>query len=239
MIHKKFIIIEGIDGCGKGTVINAIIDFLKKNKIKFIDLRENNSELKDCKAILTCEPTHHGTGKELRDKILKNLKEYTARQVAEKFTEDRNLLYENVIIPSLKNGLVVFQDRSLISTFVYQVNEAIKNNEKFSTTDIANMNKVAMENLPGLVIVQNVNPEVAHSRLTGRTDKQDDTEFEKMEFLKKNSEGYREGEWRHLFEDKGTDIEDLDCNAQIDIVKQNAVKIIIYYLKRNNLDLLN
>ena len=244
MLHKKFIVIEGIDGCGKGTVMNAIIDFLKRNKIRFLDLRERKEDLasssgltKECSAILTCEPTHHGTGRELREKILRNLENYTARQVAEKFTEDRNILYEKTVIPALKKGMVVFQDRSVISTFVYQVNEAVKNNEKFSTGDIEKMNAVAMENPPGLVIVQNVSPEAAHSRLSKRKEKQDNTEFEKIEFLKRNSEGYRKGEWRRLFAEKGTDIKDLDCNAGIDAVKQNAVKIIEDYLGKNGISL--
>jgi len=240
MIHEKFIIIEGIDGCGKGTVLNAIIDFLGKSKVKFLDLREKEADLtgnlpKGIQAIITCEPTHHGAGKELKEKILKNLSSYTAKQVAEKFAEDRNELYKKVIIPASEKGLLVIQDRSFISSFVYQLNQARANNEKFSEKDLEVMNKKALDNPPGLVIVQKVKPDIAFERLSGRKDKQDGTDFEKINFLRQNSAGYSAKWWRDLLESKGTEIIELDCNEEIGRVMQNAVNVIKGYCSKNNL----
>lgn len=241
-VNKNFIIIEGIDGAGKGTVLDAIVGFLFTSGFNLLDLRSEEADLTDknfflhkYRGVITCEPTGYETGREIRGVILKNLSSYTASQVAGKFTEDRKILYQKVIIPALKNGLVVIQDRSFISTLVYQANQAKKNKEGFGFNDIVQMNSIALENPPGLVIAQQVNPETAYARLNKRTEKMDNTDFEKMDFLRINAESYKSGDWRKILEAKGTEIVDLDCDAPVEKVKKNAVKIIKEYFKEAKL----
>ena len=241
VLHKKFIIIEGIDGAGKGVVSDAIKDFLESEGLRILDLRKENVDLrkkdeiffKKYDAILTCEPTYFGPGLELREEMLKNLPKYTARQVSEKFAEDRNILYEKVVIPALEKGMIVVQDRSVVSSLVYQVSQAIANKEKFTIEDVRKMNKTALSNPPWLIIVQDVEPETAFSRLHKRKEKQDDSDFEKIDALKRNAEGYRAKEWRELFRE-GTEIRDLDCNLEIDAVKINATRIVSDCLGKTN-----
>jgi len=243
-LHKKFIIVEGIDGAGKGVVTNTIANFLSKKSKGLLDLRKKDADLRKksedffrkYKIILTCEPTCHGTGKDLRNKILKNLTRYTARQVAKKFADDRDALYKKVLIPALKKGLIVVQDRSVVSSFVYQINQAIKNKEKLTIEDIKRMNKIALSNFPGLIIVQNVDPQIAYLRLHKRKGKQDETDFEKIDALRKNSLGYKNREWREIFEKKGTEIRDLDCNLGVNNVKRNVIAMLKKYLNKNKIN---
>jgi len=242
VLHKKFVIIEGIDGAGKGVVSDALMDFLSSEGFRILDLRKENADLtrkdsgffKKYDVILTCEPTYFSAGLELREKMLKNLPKYTARQVAEKFAEDRDALYSKVLLPALENGLIIVQDRSVVSSFVYQVNQAAGSKENLSLEDVEKMNKVALSNPPGLLIVQNVDPQAAYSRLHKRTEKQDNTDFEKIEALKKNAEGYSSKKWREVLEKKEVEIKDLDCNAEIEDVKRNSIKILREYLNKIN-----
>lgn len=228
---NSFIVIEGIDGCGKGVVMEGVLKFLSEKGISFSDLREKISDFKSSRAILTCEPTNEGKGDEIRNKILKNLKDYSAMDVAAAFAQDRAQLYRNVIIPALSRGIFIIQDRSLISSLVYQLVQSEQNSEGMTQEEVMALpgNVLAIENPPGLVIVQQIEPEIAYSRLTNRAGKMDGTDFEKIGFLRKIAEKYRAGDWRRLLQSKGSKIIDLDCNrldtpemtqkAVIDIVR--------------------
>lgn len=106
----KFIVFEGIDGCGKTTQINALCQYL-----------ENQGR----KVYLTSEPTISMTGGILRD-ALSGVSKRTAGEMAAMFVLDR--IFHNVndkwgIEKMLADGYDVLCDRYYYSSLAYQGSE--------------------------------------------------------------------------------------------------------------------
>lgn len=107
MANGKFIVIEGLDGSGKGTQITLL-----ENK-----LREKGISLHR-----TCEPTEHATGGLIRDALC-GMTKRTPCELASLFLADRVSHCSNPIsgIKTLiENGVTVICDRYYYSSFAYQ-----------------------------------------------------------------------------------------------------------------------
>jgi len=107
----KFIVFEGIDGCGKGTQLKLASSYL-------FDLS------KDHDIFLTREPT--SDFKEIR----KRMSEQTdakkdAEWYADAFVKDRKNHLQKYIQPNLKHGTHVLSDRYKYSTLAYQQTQGI------------------------------------------------------------------------------------------------------------------
>lgn len=99
-----FIVIEGIDGSGKSSVIKEIEKIFENQKINYIFFKEppeNNALLKD-----------------LRIKILQKSENMHLNNLL--FLSARALLIKDYIIPSLIKNKTVICDRSFISNIAYQ-----------------------------------------------------------------------------------------------------------------------
>ncbi len=102
----KFIVFEGIDGCGKGTQMKKAVSYtFDRNK--------------DYDLYMTREPTRDF--KEIREKMVadteakKDVEWYTRM-----FIKDRRNHVDKYILPALRNGTHVFSDRYKHSTMAYQ-----------------------------------------------------------------------------------------------------------------------
>ena len=102
MSNGKFIVIDGIDGCGKSTMVNLMADKLSKNG----------------KVVSTAEPSQGPIGKVLRD-FLKN-KKISGEIDALLFAADRLWHVDNVIKPALEENTTVISDRYVGSSLAYQ-----------------------------------------------------------------------------------------------------------------------
>lgn len=108
MSNKKgrFIVIEGLDGCGKTTQLGLLRENLKKEGIT---------------AVISEEPTDGDTGKHIRE-ILSGKKTACASELAALFTADR--IYHNTKPGGIKeltdSGTTVISGRYYYSTFAYQ-----------------------------------------------------------------------------------------------------------------------
>lgn len=101
-----FISFEGIDGCGKSTQVNLLMDKLAHDKID---------------SILVREPGGTPVSEEIRQIFLKNRKDELAeRTEALLMTASRAQLTKELIIPALKKGTYVIADRYKDSTVAYQ-----------------------------------------------------------------------------------------------------------------------
>ena len=111
-MRGKFIVIEGIDGCGKTTQIDEISKWLKNSV-----LMEGNSKL-----ITTREPGGSLLGKKLRNLILDNNKQNKPSSLAELllYSADRAEHVSKIISPALEKGDWVLSDRFADSTLAYQ-----------------------------------------------------------------------------------------------------------------------
>ena len=173
----KFIVIEGIDGCGKTTQIDALSKWLPKSGL--IN--------KDSKLITTREPGGSLLGKKLRGLILDNNENNKPSSLAELllYSADRAEHVSKIISPALKNNDWVISDRFSDSTLAYQgygrnINlEIIKNIESI----------VCQGEYPDLTFFLEISPEESISRRKNQIP--DRIESEGIKFLEKVNEGFR------------------------------------------------
>ena len=173
----KFIVIEGIDGCGKTTQIDEIYKWLPKS-----GLMEKNS-----KVVKTREPGGSLLGKKLRNLILDNSKENKPSALAELllYSADRAEHISKIISPALENNDWVISDRYADSTLAYQgygrnINlEIIKKIESI----------VCQGKYPDLTIFLEISAEESILRRKNFTP--DRIESEGINFLNKVNEGFR------------------------------------------------
>ena len=163
----KFIVFEGIDGCGKGTQLKKLAAYL-------FDKEKRNIVL------LTREPTGISpAGQELRRCLAndKNPKE-NANIYTRLFIEDRNYHIKNIITPALEAGITVLCDRYKYSTIIYQTAQGGKEDT------LLELHKGMP--IPDVVFVIDIPAKTALERMKRKTDV-----FEKEEFLSELKGGYK------------------------------------------------
>ena len=173
----KFIVIEGIDGCGKTTQINEISKWLPNS-----GLLEKNSKL-----IKTREPGGSLLGKKLRNLILDNNKNNKPSSLAELllYSADRAEHVSKIISPALENKDWVISDRFADSTLAYQgygrnINlEIIKNIESI----------VCQGESPDITFFLEISEEQSILRRKNLTP--DRIESEGINFLRRVNEGFK------------------------------------------------
>ena len=236
-----FLIVDGIDGSGKGTAIDGIKEYYEKQGKKVFDLREYWKEvneipeaekLKEYDVIISSEPTHAEIGNIIRTEIVRtNHRTYSALSTAQAFALDREILHKKLIIPALKEGKIILQERGVMTSLVYQPIQS----ERLTLQEILHLpgNKVALENAPDLLIITKIKPEAVIGRLNHRT-KKDVAIFENLFFQRKIAERY-ESEWlKKLFENHGSTVIYLDTNQPKtpEDTKQDAIKVWEEFISR-------
>ena len=176
-MRGKFIVIEGIDGCGKTTQIDEIARWIPTSGL----LRGNS------KLVKTREPGGSLLGKKLRTLILDNNEDNKPSKLTELllYSADRAEHISKIISPALENQDWVLSDRFCDSTLAYQgygrnINlEIIKNIESI----------VCQGEYPDLTIFLEISPEESISRRKNIIP--DRIESEGIKFLQKVNEGFK------------------------------------------------
>ena len=173
----KFIVIEGIDGCGKTTQINEISKWLPNS-----GLIEKNSKL-----ITTREPGGSLLGKKLRELILDNNQKNKPSSLAELllYSADRAEHVSKIIAPALKNKNWVLSDRFSDSTLAYQGYGRNINLERIKNIEFI----VCQGESPDLTIFLDISPE--ESMFRRKNIIPDRIESEGLRFLKKVNDGFK------------------------------------------------
>lgn len=212
----KFVMVDGLDGAGKGVAVNALREWAEAKEMKVLDLREywkSNQgfpDVSDYDVIISAEPTFTGIGKKIREKLIKNGSQHSVKEIAEAFSQDRKELYEKLILPALEKGKYVFQERGITSSLVFQ---PTMGDPKVDVEFIKNLegNKFCLEHAPDLLVFVLADPKVVIERASAR-EKQDDAIFEKVEFQKKIKTVFESNWLRELFESKGSKVAYLNTN---------------------------
>ena len=203
----KFIVIEGIDGCGKTTQIDRISSWLPCS-----GLMEKNSNL-----VKTREPGGSLLGGKLRNLILDNNENNKPSSLAELllYSADRAEHVSKIISPALENNDWVLSDRFCDSTLAYQgygrnINlEIIKNIESI----------VCQGKYPDLTILLEISAK--ESILRRQNLIPDRMESEGINFLEKVTEGFKliakEKNWKVISAMK-------DINAISNEIKETLLK---------------
>ena len=153
------VVIEGVDGTGKSTLIRRL---------------QSHCEGLGMRCVLSREPTNGVWGTRLRDSARTG--RLPLKEELELFLLDRKEHVNEVILPSLRNGMVVLLDRYFFSSAAYQgargadPEEVLRRNEEFAPE-------------PDLVLLLDCDPEQTLQRVRARGDVAD--EFEKLDALRR------------------------------------------------------
>ena len=228
-----FIIIDGIDGSGKSTIIHNWTAYLHSQNKKIFVLKEYWSkfhthptldDIKDYDVIISAEPTSVWVGSAIREELIKKGNTYPARTIAEAYALDRFVLYQRLLIPYLNLNKIVIQDRGVTTSLCYQPIQG----HDLSIDDVASIegNALALNHSPDHLVIADVPAEIALNRLSDRTDKQDTAIFEKLDFLQKARAKFTDENYLQYFKKHGTQVHTLDTNQKIDIMKETTVELL-------------
>lgn len=169
MKQGLFITMEGPDGSGKSTQIEAIRKFF-----------ESNGE----KVIITREPGGTQISEKIRNLLLdRENSEMDPVAEALLYAASRAQLVAQVIAPALEAGTHVICDRFVDSSIAYQ------GYGRELGDSVAIINAYAVRNcMPDITFLMKLNPEVGKSRIDSA--ELDRMEMEKLEFHNRVFEGY-------------------------------------------------
>lgn len=173
MKKGKFIVLEGVGGCGKGTQAIYIEKLLSRNNIDVVTTRE---------------PGGFASSEVIRKLIfdLRDKKLIGAEGQMVLFFAARKFWVEKVVKPSIKDGINVIADRSYTTTGAYQ--GFAEGGDQKKILKIADV--VMGETKPDAVILLDVSAEVSMER---RKDPNGDPfDKESKIYFQKIIDGYRE-----------------------------------------------
>tara|TARA_B100000886_G_scaffold163351_1_gene111366 strand:- start:318 stop:950 length:633 start_codon:yes stop_codon:yes gene_type:complete len=171
----KFIVIEGIDGCGKTTQINELSKWLPKSGL--IN--------KESKLITTREPGGSLLGKKLRKLILDNKNKPSPLAELLLYSADRAEHISKIISPALNNNDWVISDRFSDSTLAYQ-----GYGRDINLATIKNLESIVCQGqYPDITFFLEISPE--ESILRRKNEIPDRIESEGFRFLEKVNEGFK------------------------------------------------
>ena len=166
-MNSNYIAFEGIDGSGKTSIIKNLSDILKSQNKEHTIVRE---------------PGGTSVGEGIRELLLSH--EYQVNPLSEAllFCAQRSQLIEEIVLPTLKNGIIVLSDRSAYSSVAYQGEGRGLGYEK-----IYQLNDISIQsNWPERVVLLDIDPEVSLSRQQVA----DRIGSDKVEFFQKVRAGY-------------------------------------------------
>lgn len=230
----SFVIIEGIDGSGKSTIVRALLDECAALGLRVFDIpswsrREGRlpllEECRDAEVIFSAEPTQVWVGAAVRNELIREGGSYDIRTLAEAYALDRLLLYKRLVLPLRAAGKLIIQDRSVGTSLVYQTLQP----GGLPLAEIKKLtgNALALENAPELLLVADCAPEVAIERLTSRRDKRDRAIFEKLEILRTFRNGFNATWFQELWREHGTRLSYIDANVPIDEMRE-AARVLLH-----------
>ncbi len=148
------IVIEGIDGAGKTTLMNALATALRARGLE---------------VVVTKEPTEGPYGRKIREIASKSRDRISAEEEFQLFHADRKEHVAQVVRPALARGAVVLQDRSYFSTVAYQGERGLDRARLLEMSE-------AIAPKPDLLLVVDLPPEIALARIQARGIARDDFE---------------------------------------------------------------
>ncbi|GAQ64152.1 dTMP kinase [Streptomyces scabiei] len=164
-----FIALEGGDGAGKSTQVEALAEWVRA---------------KGHEVVVTREPGATPVGKRLRSILLDvSSAGLSHRAEALLYAADRAEHVDTVVRPALERGAVVISDRYIDSSVAYQ-----GAGRDLSPTEIARISRWATDGLvPHLTVLLDVSPEAARERFTEAPDR---LESEPAEFHERVRAGF-------------------------------------------------
>lgn len=202
----KFIVIEGLEGAGKSSVISRVKQLLDHQGVKSIHTRE---------------PGGTPLAEVLRDAIKQHWQEQvTIETELMLMYAARSQLLENVIKPALKQGQWVIGDRHDLSSRAYQGGGRGVNAEL-----IENIRSITLKGFePDLTLYLDVEPSVGLSRARGRGEL-DRIEVSGLAFFERVRKVYLEAA------DVDPKIKIINAMQPMDAVQQDALTVLKEFIQ--------
>ncbi|WP_405822115.1 dTMP kinase [Streptomyces sp. NBC_00838] len=164
-----FLAVEGGDGAGKSTQVEALAEWIRA---------------KGHEVVVTREPGATPVGKRLRSILLDvSSAGLSHRAEALLYAADRAEHVDTVVRPALERGAIVISDRYIDSSVAYQ-----GAGRDLAPTEIARISRWATDGLvPHLTVLLDVSPEAARERFTEAPDR---LESEPVEFHQRVRDGF-------------------------------------------------
>ncbi|HBK54616.1 MAG TPA: dTMP kinase [Syntrophomonas wolfei] len=194
-----FISLEGIDGCGKTSVKQGLLQYFSEFPV--LSIREPGGTL---------------ISEKIREILLnEENREITARTEAFLYAAARSQLVEELILPALLRGKIVLADRYLDSTIAYQ-----GYGRGLDLGFLTTLNQLGTSGLkPRLTLLLDIDPAEAQRRK--KKDIPDRLEKEGIEFQSRVREGYLK-----IAREEPERIKLLDAGKDFKEVLQEAIKYI-------------
>lgn len=214
-----FIMLDGIDGSGKSTIISAWKDTLASQGKSVFELksywREHNAHppfelLMEYDVIVSAEPTYVGVGSAIRTEMITHGSAYTATATAQAYALDRLILYTKLLVPLRAAGKCIIQDRGVSTSLCYQ---PIQGNITMEEVAAIEGNTYCLSHAPDVLVLAHIEPAAAIARLGARTEKDDNSFFEQASFLQSAHAVFHSDSYQSLFSDRGTQIQILDTSV--------------------------
>ncbi|MBN6149303.1 dTMP kinase [Xanthomonas sp. AmX2] len=176
--HHRFVSLEGGEGAGKTTAINAIRDWL---------------QAQGHEVLLTREPGGTPLAERIRELLLDNA---PSQQPAEPLAPEAELLLvfaaraqhvREVIRPALQRGAYVVSDRFTDSSYAYQ-----GEGRGLDRGWIADLERRAVGLQPGLTLLLDLDVQIGRARTSGRDLWPDRIESEQDDFFQRVRAGFRQ-----------------------------------------------
>lgn len=206
-----FITAEGVEGCGKTTVLQMVYDELLKEGYD---------------VLLTREPGGVKISEQIRNIILnKENTELDDRSEALLFAASRRQLLVEKIYPALKENKIVLCDRYVDSSLAYQ-----GGGKNLGVDEVLNINLFATNNtLPDLTLLFDIEPELGLKRIASNSNREvNRLDLEKIEFYNKVCNTFLD--LSKKYSDRYVVI---DASMPLEEVYQTALKIIKEKLNEN------
>ncbi|MBU0907235.1 MAG: hypothetical protein KKD18_05750 [Nanoarchaeota archaeon] len=249
-----YIVVDGLDGIGKGEVIRSLKAFEERQGRAVFDTisaskarRKGLPELSDFWAppetyydsIIVAEPTYAGIGHNIRQEIIaRNGRSYTAEDEIQAYSLDRLMQLKRVIIPALQNGLNVISSRCCASTLTYQsvrAEDEGQDTERIRQRILAHAgNQLQLEWAPNLLIIPTIdNPDELMERLRRRSDirKEDNAIFEDVKFQERLKPLFESVWLRKIFQNRGTLVGYIDAGKSVHETQRQAVEVYRNFLE--------
>lgn len=170
----RFIVIEGMEGAGKSTVVQGMSEYLQKQGQEFI---------------VTREPGGTETGEKIRKLIKEKQENEVLRPKAELLLmyAARVQLVEQIIKPALARGCWVIADRFELSTYAYQ-----GGGRGICSEDILALSQICLHNFtPDLTFFLDLSPQDGLARIRARGSL-DRIEQESLAFFERVYRSYKD-----------------------------------------------
>lgn len=174
-----FVVLDGIDGCGKSTQAERLVAALRARRGDRADRADRSGEVLHLR-----EPGSTALGEALRTLLLSREQRVAPATEVLLFVAARRQMLEEVVAPALSAGAAVVCERFHPSTFAYQGRAGGVGEERVATL----VEGWADDPRPDLELILDLDPEQALDRRATGGDRIEDRG---LEFQASVAEGYR------------------------------------------------